>query len=462
MKKVLALLLSLVLVLSFAVACGNGDEPIVTDPVETGEGQTDPATDPEETEETEETEPPAGGIEASITVQAETAWLEYYQAAADRVLANNPDSTIELMEVGAFDHIDTLDQTDATNPDVADLFGLPADRLTNLAGKDLLGAIDSHAIAEAAGGWDDFDAGLGGLFVVDGEYLAFPYNIETLVVFANEANAEAEGIDLSSPQELGDIEDPAHILLPVFDAWFGVALTNSAEIDLLAPEGDAFVSDLTKEWSELEAEKQAAIEVLYDYWKLNADNNTTLFDSDAGWGYIADEFTSGNSGVLRIGGPWETADMRAQTNDGEDLGIYNMEQITVAGQPMKHWQGGWGLAINPRIEEDPEQVALAEAMIAEIVNPEFAEDLFRATGKILENVTVEQYQESGLDEVDKVVIAATIESFEVSPGRPLYQEFNPVWDTWKNAILSWNTVQPENVEEAYGELKASFDAMMAN
>jgi arabinogalactan oligomer/maltooligosaccharide transport system substrate-binding protein len=154
--------------------------------------------------------------------------------------------------------------------------------------------------------------------------------------------------------------------------------------------------------------------------------------------------------------------MRAQTNDGEDLGIYNMDQITVAGQPMKHWQGGWGLAINPRIEEDPEQVALAEAMIAEIVNPEFAEDLFRATGKILENVTVEQYQESGLDEVDKTVIAATIESFEVSPGRPLYQEFNPVWDTWKNAILSWNTVQPENVEEAYGELKASFDAMMAN
>jgi arabinogalactan oligomer/maltooligosaccharide transport system substrate-binding protein len=42
------------------------------------------------------------------------------------------------MEVGSFDHIDTLDQTDATNPDVADVFALPADRLTNLAGKDLL------------------------------------------------------------------------------------------------------------------------------------------------------------------------------------------------------------------------------------------------------------------------------------------------------------------------------------
>ncbi len=330
-------------------------------------------------ESTEEpTEEPVGGLEASITVQAETGWLEYYQAAADRVLEANPDSTIELMEVASFDHIDTLDQTDATNPDVADLFAIPADRLTNMAGKDLLGALDAHAIAEQAGGWDDFDAGLGGLFVADGEYMAFQFNIETLIVFANEANAEAEGIDLSQPVEMNDIENPAHILLPAFDAWFGVALTNSADIDLLAPEGDVFLSDLTKEWSELEPEKQAAIETLYNYWALNAENNTTLFDADAGWGYIDEQFTSGNAGVLRIGGPWETSGMRERTNDGADLGIYNIGQITVAGNPMKHWQGGWGLAINPRIEEDADQVALAESMIAEIVNPEFAEDLFRA------------------------------------------------------------------------------------
>ena len=50
---------------------------------------------------------------------------------------------------------------------------------------------------------------------------------------------------------------------------------------------------------------------------------------------------------------------------------------------MKHWQGGWGLAINPRIEEDPDKVALAEAVIAELVNPEYFVELFKATGKIL-------------------------------------------------------------------------------
>ncbi|HHU07040.1 MAG TPA: carbohydrate ABC transporter substrate-binding protein [Clostridiaceae bacterium] len=467
MKKYLAIFLALTMVLTFAVSCGNGEEPEETPaPVETDvpedTEEPDETEDPGETEEPEVTDAPETGIEASIVVQVETDWMGYYQAAADRVIAQNPGSTIELMEVASFDHIDTLDQTDATNPDVADLFALPADRLTNMAGKDLLGAIDSKAIAAAAGGWDDFDAGLGGLFVVDGEYLAFPFNIETLIVFANKANAETEGIDLSAPVEMNDMEHPAHILLPAFDAWFGVALTNSADIDLLAPEGDAFVSDFTKDWADLEPEKQAAIEALYDYWKLNADSNTTLFDAEAGWGYIDDQFTSGNAGVLRIGGPWETGGMKEKTNDGADLGIYNIDHITVAGQPLRHWQGGWGLAINPRIEEDDNQVALAEAMIAEIVNPDFAEDLFRATGKILENVTAEEYAASGLDDIDKTVIAATIESFDISPGRPLYQEFNPVWDTWKNGVLSWNTVQPENVEAAYAELKASFDAMMSN
>ena len=154
--------------------------------------------------------------------------------------------------------------------------------------------------------------------------------------------------------------------------------------------------------------------------------------------------------------------MKERTNDGADLGIYNIDQITVAGQPLRHWQGGWGLAINPRIEDDADKVALAEAMIAEIINPDFAEDLFRATGKILENATAEQYEASALDEVDKTVIAAAIKSFNISPGRPLYQEFGQVWETWKNSVLSWNNVQPQDVEAAYAELQAAFSAMMAN
>lgn len=294
MKKFLTILLALTLVLALFVSCSKAEEketetekPATEVEEKPTEAEEEPSEEPAAPTEEEKEEPEEEtGVVASITVQAETDWMPYYQAAADRVIAENPGSTIAIKEVGSFDHLETLEQTDATNEDVADVFALPADRLTSLGNKDLLGALDSHKIAEKAGGWDDFDAGLGGLFVIGDEYMAFPYNIETLITFANEANAEAEGIDLSKPIDLSEIEKPANILLPVFDAWFGVALTNSADLALLKQDGDSFVSDLTTDWAELEAGKQAAITALYDYWKLNADSNTTLFDADAGWGYI--------------------------------------------------------------------------------------------------------------------------------------------------------------------------------
>ncbi len=333
---------------------------------------------------------------------------------------------------------------------------------TSLAGKDLLGAVDGQTIAARLCGWANFDDGLGGLFKVDGEYLAFLFNIETLVVFVSVKNAESEDIDPGKSTELDDVEDPAYILLPVFDARYGVALANSADIALLKEEGDGFVSDLTADWGELEAGRKAALTVLYNYWKLNYDSNATLFDNEAGWGYIDEKFTSGSNGVFRIGGPWETSAMKGLTNDGEDLGIYPIGQLTVAGQLLRQWQGGWGLAINPRIEEDQAKVELAEAMIGEIVNPEFAVELFKATGKILENVTAEAYAESDLPDVDKKVIASVIASYEEAPARPLFTEWGSVWDTWKNSILSWNAQTPASAEEAYKEIKASFDAMMLN
>ncbi len=399
---------------------------------------------------------------AEITVQVEKEWMDYYQAAAQRIMGDNPDVVITLLEIGSLDHLGILDETDAANPDVADVFALPADRLTGLADKDLLGAIDAKKIAAQLGGWSDFDAGLGGLFKLNDEYLAFPYNIETLIVFANAKNAEDQGFDLSKPLVEEDINDVANVLIPVFNAWFGVAMTNAGDIALLKEEGGTFVSDLTTPWAELDADKKAVLEELFGYWEWNYDHNTALFDSSSAWGYIDEQFASGQKGVFRIDGPWETGNMKGQTNGGQDLAVLPIGYMTVSGKPLSQWQGGWGLAVNPRIEEDKAKMALAEAMIGEIVNPKYAVELFQAAGKILENVTAETYQSSDLDEIDKKVIKAVIDSFHVSPGRPLFKEFGPVWDTWQNAILSWNSVVPANAEAAYDQLKAAFDAMMAD
>lgn len=399
---------------------------------------------------------------AKLSVQVEEAWLPHYEKAAERVKEKFPNAEIEFKTAGAFDHLDILDATDASNEDVADLFAIPADRLYGLHGNDILAGIDSKKLAEEIGGWDDFDSGIGGNFNIDGEYFAFPYNIETLITYVNKANAEEKGIDLTKPIEINDVADESTVLLPIFDAWYGVATTNSSGIELLGKKEDGTLfSDFTKEWDELEPEKQATVKGLYEYWKKHNEAGSQLFDADAGWGYIDDTFKAGNGGVARLGGAWDAASISEQAGEG-NLEIYPIGQLQISGKALTHWQGGWGLAMNARIEEDADKVALAEAMIKEIVNPEFAADLYKATGKILENVSAETYQGMDIPETDKKIIDATITSYKEAPARPLFKEWGDVWDTYKNAILSWNSVKPADEKAAYDGLKASFESMMAN
>ncbi|MDO4778279.1 MAG: sugar ABC transporter substrate-binding protein [Tissierellia bacterium] len=439
-KVIIALMLVFVMVLS---ACGpKKEEKKQDEPKKSGEAKT-------------------GALKGTISLQVEEGWKEYYEKVVKKITDANPEAKIELKVIGSFEHLDLLNNTDATNPDFADVFALPADRLNDIAQKGALAKIDAEKLASELGGFADFKAGLGGHLKYNNEYVAFPYNIETLIVFVNKANAKAAGIDDSKPFELNDAKDPSTVLLPIFNAWYGVAATNSAKIELLTQGADGkFVSTLTKPFAELSAEEKALFEGLYKYWKSHADAATPLFDLKAGWGFIDDQFKTGGKGVMRLEGPWATSSMVEKA--GENLEIYPITQITIAGKPLAHWQGGWGLAINSRIEEDADKLALATAVIKEIVNPETAVELFKSTGKILENVPVEVYEKSDLKDIDKKVIKNVIESYKISPPRPLFKEYGKVWATWENAVLSWNNVKPENAEKAYEAIKASFDSMMTN
>ena len=71
---------------------------------------------------------------AKLSVQVEEAWLPHYEKAAERVKEQFPNAEIEFKTLGAFDHLDIIDATDASNEDVADLFAIPADRLYGLHG----------------------------------------------------------------------------------------------------------------------------------------------------------------------------------------------------------------------------------------------------------------------------------------------------------------------------------------
>lgn len=445
MKKITSLVLALLLSISVA-ACGQ-KTPSET-PAET------PAETPVET-------PAEGGLKGSITVQAEEGWKSYYEAAIARFVKNNPDAKVQLIVSPSFDMLDVLDKTDPSNADVADVFSIPADRLYGLAQNEALAAIDAKAIATKVGGFANYDNGLGGNFSIDGDYLAFPMNIETLIAFANTKNAAAANLDLTKTVELNDKK--TEVLIPMFDAWFGVAVLNSSNIELLGKKDDGTLfSDFTAEWKDLPAEKQATVTAIYEYWKAINTAGTPMWDADAAWGYMDSQFTTGGNASLRISGPWDTGSFSKQAGEGADLDILPIGSITVAGKPLNHWKGGWGLAVNVRNEGDEEKMATAEGFIAELMNTDYAVDFFKATGKIMENVTADIYLKSDLSDSDKLVIENVLASYENAVARPLFTEWGKVWDTWKNGVLSWNSVKPANAEAAYKEIKAAFDAMMLN
>lgn len=443
-SKLLAILLALAMVLT---ACGGG-----------GEKKTGNDKKPEVGGEVL----PEDGIKAEISVQAETGWMDYYNKAAERVKEKNREAKITIVEKKSFDNLETIDATGVANDDVPDVFALPADRIFGLVENESLAAVNSPALVEKLGGWESLakfdEEGLGGMFKQGDEYFAFPYNIETLITYINTANAAAKNIDIEKPIEI-NAENYQTVLLPVFDAWFGVAAMNSAGVELLQKDGDQLKSDMTLSWAELPEEKKAVFTALYEYWKANNEHGTELFDNDAGWGYIDAEFAKGGNGVFRIGGPWEYGN-NAEKAGEENLQVATLDRIQINGKPLKHWKGGWGLAINSRIEADKDKMALAHAMIAEIVNPEHSEELFKATGKILENVGADKYNASGLSEAEKKTIEVTLASYDAAVKRPLFTQYGSVWDSYKNAVLSWNSAKPESPEKAYELLNASFTAMM--
>lgn len=435
MKKFMTLAFLLMLMVA-VVACGNDT--------------TDPATDGEATDV------PTEGIAAEISVAIEEPWTAYYEAVKERVLAANPDSTIEFITTGAFDHLDTIDATNADNEDVADVFPYPLDRFYNLHQNEVLAAIDAENLAANIGGWDNFAEGFAKSLSADGEYFGMPMNIETLLVFVNKANAEGYGIDINNPVEFTEIDQNA-LLTAIYNAWYGVSFTNPAGIELLAQTDDGFMSDFTKEWADLEPEKQAVVEAFYNYFDAHKD--TQIWDNEAVWGYIDAEAATGGGAAFVIEGPWN-ADKYVNQIMGEDGDVMPLNNITIDGKPLSHWKGGWAYGVNVRVEGDEDKMALAQAFIAEALNPEFAVDFYKETGKIMENSTPATFEESDLDDLNKKVIANVFEGFDKSVERPLFNEWGQVWTTFENGILSWNTVKPANAEEAYNILKDSFDAMM--
>ena len=79
------------------------------------------------------------------------------------------------------------------------------------------------------------------------------------------------------------------------------------------------------------------------------------------------------------------------------------------------------------------------------------------------NVPADKYASAAnLSDIEKKVVAAIIESFKNAEARPLFDEWGQVWPSWQNALLSWTSIKPATVEDAYKALQDSFKTMMSN
>jgi arabinogalactan oligomer/maltooligosaccharide transport system substrate-binding protein len=406
--------------------------------------------------------------DVTITVQAETDWMDYYQAVKTAVETEYPYITVQIIEAGAFDHLDALDNTSATNEEIADVFAAPADRLFGLNDNAQIAYIPAADIAKNIGGWSDYEAGLGGAFKDGENYLGVPMNIETLLFFANKANAADAGIDLNSTIELNDLADD-DLLVAYFNAWFGVAFTNAAGFELLGKDasGNLF-SDATKEWDELNANQKALFNHLFDYWKFHQTAGEggvpdTAWDSSNIWASMETEYASTGHSSLLLEGPWNATKFKDIA--GADFDLLPLNQVTLNGNEVAHWKGGWALVVNVRNEGNESKMDAAQKVIEEILNPDNAVSFYLETGKIMEHVPASVYQNAAdLADADKAVIATVIEGYEGAPARPLFSEWGNVWGTWESALLSWSTTgsEPATAQAAYEIVKAAFDSMMAS
>lgn len=434
MKKLGALLLVLILVFTM-VACKKADEGAAP---------------------TEEGEKAAVAEGTSITVQIEEDWKDYFEQVGEKVLQDNPGTEIQFIHAGSFDHLDTIDRTDANNEDVADVFAYPVDRYYGLHQNEILAAFDAAALAERIGGWSNFNEGFARYLKDGDDYFGIPMNLEALLFYVNKANAETLGIDYSKPVEFTEL-DPNTVLTAVFNAWYGVAFTNPAEIELLAKTDDGFMSDFAKDWNELEPDKQAVVEALFKYYQGHTTDK--LWDVDSAWGFIDESVATGGPTAFVIEGPWNAP---KYSNDiiKDDLDVMPLSNMTINGKPLSHWRGGWAYGINARIEDEADKMNLAKNFIAEALNPERAVDFYKITGKIMENTSLETFNNSDLDDLNKHVIETVFDGFDTAVDRPLFSEWGSVWDTYQNGLISWKSAAPADAEAAYKLIQDSFKALM--
>lgn len=429
-------------------------------------------------------------LAGEITVQVNPEQKGFYQAAADRVIKENPGVKITLIEMEYKSHLNKLfdeavatsviksdtELTDAleeklqlseedTVSETADLFMVSVASFRDLAKAGIIAPLEIDILLDegVSTNSEAYDNSLGGIFKVGQDYYACPFGIETMIALLNTANAEEQDFDFEESIEISNLTQAEQFILPLSDFNCASVLLNSAELRPLyvtKTKGDKFAiaSDLTYSWDSLPENMKELFSDLYTFYQLQKCEEISLHSEDKCREKRNTAFISGGKSILAFCDSAKDAEHLADlANKGKDLKYLPLSQVKLNGQALMHWKGGWGLSLKTTVLENPEKKAIAEAMIRELTNPDFAEDLYLQSGTILDTVSPEVYSESkSLEDSQKEIIALSLASFEEAQKLPTVPGFDKVWGTWENGLSSWTYLDVQNAKEAYEVLQVRF------
>ncbi len=438
MKKRIGILLVLILILGVLPACSSKDKKIEVE----DEQKEEIKEEPNEAEDSNLED------ENIVRVQIEEEWESYYKDAAKRVKKKQPDAKIIFIKKDRDEYIDSLEKGDLSDENTADLFTLPWNKINLLSEKNILAELNARSIAENLNINKNYD-----------EKLVFPMNINTILNFTNIDNSETNSINYLSGIEFTELSNQ-DILIALFKFDYGVSFMNGANINLLGKtETEEYSSDLTKDFSELSANQQEIFNAIYNYWYYSKKEKSLLFDEDKYLNYMDLSFEKGGGTSILVNKMTERKRLEDLVGQ-ENLDILPLESIVVMGNNIVQYKDGDALAINKRIEEDENKMTIAELMIEEIVNPQYAVEFFKGTGKILENTNLDEFLDSDLEDRDKDFIGLVYRSYEDALEIPKNLQIEEISESWESGILSWNSLEPANVEEAYKILQDEFKSMI--
>ena len=445
-RKLLALLLGMVMVLSlaFLTACGNGDDDPADDPdvEENGDnGEDDNEPEPDGEDNGDESDGDTG--DAQFGGENFMLWIdnEDYAIALVAALSERfPNSSFDYEIVGGTDTVEDLALA-GPGGHGADIILFPHDQLAGAANQGLLLPLGPDIGAAMQGRVPEFAIGT---VQHDGHYLGVPLRMESVALFYNRTLLEENGLEVATTWEeiidqAGEYNDVANsdflIRWEPGNAFFSHFILTAHGFELFGPDhNDPDLVNLNS------AEVIAGLEFLEGLREI-----LPVPADDLNWDTVHGAFVGGEVPYV-ITGPWSIPYIMSDS-DGFEWGVKTIPTINGV-QPTTF--SGYHIAAGSSFTDYSD---LTRAVLEFMMSDEGLQMVYDEIG-VMPALIDESIVNGLADDLFLLGVAAQMEHTHPMPGIP---EMSQYWDSADAMLASvWEGLATP--EEAAANAEETFDA----